>query len=99
MWGIGRAWYNGNMDKKNLIIFEYKLPVVVEKEKDGYVATCPIWNACYAQGDMLEEAINEISYVASSLVEMYKEEGLSVPLELKETKKQKKSSAFFFNFP
>ncbi len=87
------------MDKKNLTIFEYKLPVIVEKDKDGYVATCPIWSACFAQGDTFEEAINEISYVASSLVEMYKEEGLSVPLELKETKKQKSSAPFFFNFP
>lgn len=87
------------MKKKDLTIFEYKLPVIVEKDKDGYVATCPIWTACFAQGDTLEEAINEISYAASSLVEMYKEEGLSVPLELKETKKQKKSSVFFFNFP
>ena len=77
------------MDKKNLTIFEYKLPVIVEKDKDGYVATCPIWSACFAQGDTFEEAINEISYVASSLVEMYKEEGLSVPLELKETKNKR----------
>lgn len=87
------------MDKKDLTIFEYKLPVAVEKDKDGYVATCPIWSACFAQGDTLEEAINEISYVASTLVEMYKEEGLLIPLELKETKRQKKSSSFYFNFP
>jgi len=86
------------MDKKNLTIFEYELPVTVEKDKDGYVATCPLWDACFAQGDTLEEAINEISYVASSLVELYKEDGLVIPLELKETKKQK-SSSFSFNFP
>jgi len=86
------------VDKKNLTIFEYELPVTVEKGKDGYIATCPLWDACFAQGDTLEEAINEISYVASALVEMYKEEGLPIPLELKETKRQK-SSSFSFNFP
>lgn len=85
------------MDKKNLTIFEYALPVTIEKDKDGYVATCPLWDACFAQGSSLEEAINEISYAASSLVELYREEGLAIPLELKETKKHK--SSFSFNFP
>ena len=68
-------------------------------EGGGYVVYIPALPGCATQGDTFEEAINEISYVASSLVEMYKEEGLSVPLELKETKKQKSSAPFFFNFP
>jgi len=45
------------MDKKNLTIFEYELPVTVEKGKDGYIATCPLWDACFAQGDTLKRQL------------------------------------------
>lgn len=83
---------------KNLNIQEYDLPVSVEEQKEGgYVATCSIWKDCYAQGKTVEEAINEISYVASSLIELYQEEGMNVPLKLKTS--EKKSSIFNLSIP
>lgn len=55
--------------------FEYELPVRIKEEKTGgYLATSPIWPDCYAQGDTIDEAILEITAVAQSLVELYKEE-------------------------
>ena len=65
---------------KKLHIQEYELPIVVHKEKEGgFTAECLAWNDCYAQGETIEEVVNEISYVASSLIELYKEEGVRIP--------------------
>lgn len=85
--------------KKQLIIQQYELPIEVEKEKDGtYVARCSLWSDCYAQGDSLEESLNEIFSVASSLIELYKEENLKIPLKLKKQEKSL-SSKLHFNLP
>ena len=46
----------------------------------------------------IEEAINEIAYVASSLIELYKEEGMPIPLKLKSTTK-KEPYGFTVNVP
>ena len=82
---------------KQLIIQEFELPIEIEKD-DGYVTRCPKWSDCYAQGDSIEEVINEISYVASSLIELYKEEGMPIPLKLKK-ESQKATKGFTFNIP
>jgi len=85
--------------KQNLTIQEYELPVTINRDTSGgFSASCNAWADCYAQGDSLEEVINEISYVAGSLIELYKEEGMSVPLKLKNTKKQSLPS-FRLTFP
>ncbi len=87
--------------KKNqkLTIKEYDLPIVLnEDENGGYIASCSLWNDCYAQGDTIEEAISEISYVASSLIELYQEEGMVIPLKLKRTS-HKSSHDIKLNFP
>lgn len=84
---------------KRLTISEFELPVVLEKEADNtFLAKCPNWKDCYAQGDTIEEAINEISYVASSLIELYKEEDLKIPLKLK-NQSQKSTANLSFKFP
>lgn len=84
---------------KKLTIFEFELPVVIEREEDNtFVAKCPNWHDCYAQGDTIEEVINEISYVASSLIELYKEEGLKIPLKLK-NQSRKSITNLSFKFP
>ncbi|MEK7633849.1 MAG: type II toxin-antitoxin system HicB family antitoxin [Patescibacteria group bacterium] len=84
--------------KKYLTLAEYSLPIEIQREDDGYVARCPVWSDCFAQGDTIDEAINEISYVASSLIELYKEEDLEIPLKLKGIK-ENKSSFFKIDFP
>lgn len=85
--------------KKHLItIFEYELPIEVKEEERGFVARCSRWSDCYAQGDSLEETINEISSVAASLIELYKEEKLKIPLRLKRVQ-EKSEPLLRFNFP
>ena len=65
---------------KILNIQEYGLPIVIQKEKEGgFTAVCSVWRDCYAQGETIEEAVNEISYVASSLIQLYREEGMRIP--------------------
>ena len=84
---------------KTLHIQEYELPIVVHEEKEGgFTAECLMWNDCYAQGETIEEAINEISYAASSLIELYKEEGMEIPLKLKK-ETQKEAKGFSFKLP
>lgn len=86
------------MKEKTLTIQEYELPITLQAEDGAYIATCPMWQDCYAQGDTIDEAINEISAVAASLIELYKEEGMTIPLKLKSTTK-KEPNGFTVNFP
>lgn len=66
-------------------VFEYELPIEVESQSEGgFVAKCPIWPACYAQGETFDEAVLEITAVAQSLIELSKEEGLDIPLKLRQ---------------
>lgn len=61
-------------------VFEYELPVRISKANSQFFAECPVWSDCYAQSDTVEDVINEIVAVAASLIELYKEESLEVPL-------------------
>ncbi|MBI2600398.1 type II toxin-antitoxin system HicB family antitoxin [Candidatus Daviesbacteria bacterium] len=68
---------------KSQKVSEYELPIKVEPQKEGgFVVTSPVWADCYAQGDSVDEAILEITAVAQSLIELYKEEGKHIPLKL-----------------
>lgn len=39
---------------------KYRLSVVVEKDADGYMATCIDLQGCYAQGETYEEALSNV---------------------------------------
>jgi predicted RNase H-like HicB family nuclease len=39
---------------------KYTLPIVIEKDADGYFAQCPSLQGCYTQGDTYEEALANI---------------------------------------
>lgn len=39
----------------------YRFPVVIERDNDGYVATCPDLQGCYTQGDTYEQALENIT--------------------------------------
>lgn len=39
----------------------YHLPIVIEGDEDGYVATCPTLQGCYTQGKTYEEALKNIT--------------------------------------
>lgn len=76
------------MIKSSQKVSEYELPIKIEPQKEGgYVVTSPIWQDCFAQGDTLDEAVLEITAVAQSLIELYKEEGLEIPLKSSKEKK------------
>jgi len=38
----------------------YQLPVVIEKDEDGYYAYCPALEGCHTQGDTYEEVLINI---------------------------------------
>ncbi len=38
----------------------FLLPVVIEKDEDGYYAFCPDLQGCYTQGDSYEEVLTNI---------------------------------------
>jgi len=39
---------------------KFVLPVIIEKDKDGYFVFCPALQGCYTQGDSYEEAMANI---------------------------------------
>ncbi len=39
---------------------KYLLDVVIEKDKKGYFAYCPLIQGCYTQGNTYEEALKNI---------------------------------------
>ena len=39
---------------------QYELAIIVEQDKDGFVASCPELQGCYTQGDTYEEVITSI---------------------------------------
>ena len=56
----------------------YQLPVVIEKDEDGYYAYCPVLEGCQTQGDTYEEVLlhikEAISLYISTLSETEKSE-------------------------
>lgn len=84
------------MLKQTTKVLEYELPIKITPQKEGgFVVTCPIWKTCYAQGETVDEAVLEITAVAGSLIEIYKEEGLKIPLK----RQKEKGIATNFNVP
>lgn len=72
------------MLKRSEKVAQYDLPIKIEPQKGGgYLAFCPIWSDCYAQGDTIDEAVLEITSVAQSLIDLYKEEDLKIPLKVR----------------
>ncbi|NJL91435.1 MAG: type II toxin-antitoxin system HicB family antitoxin [Coleofasciculaceae cyanobacterium SM2_1_6] len=43
----------------------YQLPVVIEKDEDGYYAYCPVLDGCQTQGDTYEEILINIKEAIS----------------------------------
>jgi predicted RNase H-like HicB family nuclease len=39
---------------------KFTLPIIIEKDEDGYFVSCPVLQGCYTQGDTYEEAIENI---------------------------------------
>lgn len=58
----------------------YRLPVVIEKDAEGYYAFCPELQGCYSQGDSYEEAIENIRDAIRLHLEDRIESGEELPL-------------------
>ena len=48
---------------------KFTLPVIVEKDEDGYFASCPSLQGCYTQGDTYEEILENIKDAISLHIE------------------------------
>jgi len=59
---------------------QYQLPIDIRCDGNWYLATCPNWPDCYAQGESIDEVISEITAVAATLIELYQEEEKNIPL-------------------
>lgn len=58
----------------------YNLPVIIEKDEDGFfVADCPDLAGCHTQGKTLEEAIANIRDVIKLHLKILREEKQEIP--------------------
>ena len=60
----------------------YRFSVVVEKDDDGYAASCNELQGCYSQGDTYEEVIDNIKDAIAIHVEDRVESGEEIPQPL-----------------
>ena len=61
----------------------YKFTVVVERDEDGfYVASAPLLQGCYTQGETYEEALDNIKDAIRLHIEARQEVGEPVPIEV-----------------
>jgi predicted RNase H-like HicB family nuclease len=58
----------------------YRFAIVIEKDSDGYFATCPELQGCSTQGDTYEEALANIRDAIKLHVEDRLEAGEEIPV-------------------
>ncbi|HKP53736.1 MAG TPA: type II toxin-antitoxin system HicB family antitoxin [Chloroflexia bacterium] len=58
---------------------KFLLPVVVERDSDGYFAYCPSLQGCYTQGDTYEDALANIEDAIRLHIEDRIESGEPIP--------------------
>ncbi len=62
---------------------DYKFTVVVEKDEDGlYVASVPLLQGCYTQGETYEEALENIKDAIRLHIEARRSLGEPIPIEV-----------------
>jgi len=64
------------------MITKYRFPIIIEKDEDGYFASCPALQGCYTQGDTYEEALANIH----DAIELYLEDMSAEKEEIREPK-------------
>lgn len=62
---------------KNMV--NYRFSVIVEKDNNGYFASCNELRGCYTQGETYEEAIENIKDAISLHIEDRIESGEEIP--------------------
>jgi len=38
----------------------YTLPIIIERDEEGFYVSCPLLQGCYSQGDTYDEALSNI---------------------------------------
>ena len=38
----------------------YTLPIIIERDAEGFYVSCPLLQGCYSQGDTYDEALSNI---------------------------------------
>jgi predicted RNase H-like HicB family nuclease len=62
---------------------DYKFTVVVEKDEDGlYVASVPLLQGCYTQGETYEETLGNIKDAIKLHIEARQALGEPIPIEV-----------------
>lgn len=62
---------------------DYKFTVVVEKDEDGlYVASVPLLQGCYTQGETYEETLENIKDAIKLHIEARRDLGEPIPIEV-----------------
>ena len=63
---------------------DYKFTVVVERDEDGlqYVASVPLLQGCYTQGETYEEALEHIKDAIKLHIEARRDLGEPIPIEV-----------------
>ena len=57
----------------------YNLPVVIEKDEDGWYAFCPFLDGCATQGDSFEETLRNIQDAINLYITDLVESGETLP--------------------
>ena len=58
----------------------FRFPVIVEKDRSGYFAACPVLQGCYTQGTSYEDVLKNIEEAISLHVEDRIENGEQIPI-------------------
>ncbi|MCR4408198.1 MAG: type II toxin-antitoxin system HicB family antitoxin [Anaerolineae bacterium] len=58
---------------------KFMLPIIIEKDKDGYFAFCPSLQGCYTQGESYEEVLANIEDAIRLHIEDRLASGESIP--------------------
>jgi predicted RNase H-like HicB family nuclease len=62
---------------------DYKFTVIVERDEDGlYVASVPLLQGCYTQGETYKEALENIKDAIKLHIEARQALGESIPIEV-----------------
>lgn len=59
----------------------YHFPVVIERDRDGYVVSCPSLQGCYTQGKTYESAVENIKDAIRLHIEDRLEANEEIPTE------------------
>lgn len=61
---------------------KYRFPIIIERDENGYFASCPPLQGCYTQGDTYDEALANIH----DAIELYLEDMQAEKEEIREPK-------------